>query len=301
MLSIGKLAVGHADYYLEQARAPTTRARAVASGVEDYYLSGSEAGEWLGDGSALLGVRGEVGGEALHRVLAGEHPGRGLPLARWNASRVPGFDLTFSAPKSASVLFGVGDETMRWAIRAAHDLAVADAFDYVERHAAVTRRGAGGVHRIAGRGLVAAAFGHRTSRAGDPQLHTHVLVANVTLGADGRWSALDGRQIYAHAKTAGYIYEARLRAELTRELGVEWTPVRNGIADVAGAPPAVLRAFSRRRVEIEAEMARHGTKSAAAAQVAALETRRSKDYRVAPEQLVPEWRRRAASLGLTPE
>ena len=179
--------------------------------------------------------------------------------------------------------------------------AVADAFGYVERHAAVTRRGAGGVHRIPGRGLVAAAFRHRTSRAGDPQLHTHVLVANLTLGADGRWSALDGRRIYAHAKTAGYIYEARLRAELTRELGFEWTAVRNGIADVAGVPPAVLRAFSRRRVEIEAELARRGTRSAAAAQVATLETRRRKDYRVTPEQLVPEWRQRAASLGLGPE
>jgi conjugative relaxase-like TrwC/TraI family protein len=203
MLSIGKIAVGQADYYLEQAGGPTTRTRAVASGVEDYYLGGPEAaGEWIGGGAALLGLRGEVGGNELHRVLAGEHPGQGLPLTRWNSSRIPGFDLTFSAPKSVSVLFGIGDESMRRAIQAAHDVAVADAFEYVERHAAVTRRGAGGVHRIPGRGLVAAAFRHRTSRAGDPQLHTHVLVANVTLGADGRWSALDGRRIYAHAKTA---------------------------------------------------------------------------------------------------
>src|SRR3954451_11826243 len=101
MLSIGKLAVGHADYYLEQARGPTTRTRAVASGVEDYYLGGPEAaGEWIGGGTAMLGLRGEVGGDDLHRVLAGEHPARGLPLGRWNSSRVPGFDLTFSAPKS---------------------------------------------------------------------------------------------------------------------------------------------------------------------------------------------------------
>ena len=299
MLSIGKIAVGQADYYLEQADGPTTRTRAVASGVEDYYLGRPEAaGEWIGGGAALLGLRGEVGGDELHRVLAGEHPGQGLPLTRWNSSRVPGFDLTFSAPKSVSVLFGIGDEPMRQVIQAAHDVAVADAFEYVERHAAVTRRGAGGLHRIPGRGLVAAAFRHRTSRAGDPQLHTHVLVANVTLGADGRWSALDGRRIYAHAKTAGYIYEARLRAELTRQLGFEWTRVRNGIADVAGVPPAVLSAFSRRRVEIEAELTRRGTRSAAAAQVATLETRRRKDYGVTPDQLVPEWRRRAASLGL---
>src|SRR3954453_11619814 len=139
MLSIGKLAVGHADYYLEQARRATTRARAVASGVEDYYVGGPEpTGEWIGGGSALLGLRGEVGGDELHRVLAGEHPGRGLPLARWNASRLPGFDLTFSAPKSVSVLFGIGDKTMRRTILAAHNVAVVDAFDYVERHAAVT-------------------------------------------------------------------------------------------------------------------------------------------------------------------
>src|SRR5919197_4960109 len=100
MLSIGKLAVGHADYYLEQARAPTTRARSVASGVEDYYLGGSEpAGEWIGGGAALLGLRGEVGGDDLHRVLAGEHPGRGLPRGRWKSPRGPGFDLAVSAPE----------------------------------------------------------------------------------------------------------------------------------------------------------------------------------------------------------
>ena len=118
-----------------------------------------------------------------------------------------GFDLTFSAPKSVSVLFGVGDDEMRAAIQDAHDQAVREALGYVEREAGVTRRGAGGAAAIAGRGLIAAAFRHRTSRAGDPQLHTHVLVANLVLGADGRWSTLDGRRIYAHAKTAGYLYE----------------------------------------------------------------------------------------------
>ena len=170
----------------------------------------------------------------------------------------PGFDLTFSAPKSVSVLFGIGDDELRAVLRDAHDGAVIDALGYLEREAAVTRRGPGGVHAIAGNGFVAAAFRHRTSRAGDPQLHTHVLVANLTLGADGRWSTLDGRRIYAHAKTAGYLYEARLRSLLTRELGVEWTPVRNGIADIAGVPPTVLRAFSRRRADIEAELERRG-------------------------------------------
>jgi hypothetical protein len=149
--------------------------------------------------------------------------------------------------------------------------------------------------------MVAAAFRHRTSRAGDPQLHTHLLVANVVLGADGRWSTLDGRRIYAHAKTAGYLYEARLRSLLTRELGVAWGPVRNGIADIEGVPRPVLRAFSRRRAEIEAELERRGASSAGAAEVAALATRRAKDYGVTPEQLVPEWRDRADELGLDRE
>jgi conjugative relaxase-like TrwC/TraI family protein len=86
-----------------------------------------------------------------------------------------------------------------------------------------------------------------------------VLVANVTLGADRRWSALGGRSIYAHAKSAGYLCEARLRAELTRELGFKWTSVRNLIVDVVGVPTTMLRAFSRRRAEIEAELKRRGT------------------------------------------
>jgi TrwC relaxase len=125
-----------------------------------------------------------------------------------------------------------------------------------------------------------------------------VLVANLILGEDGRWGTLDGRQIYAHAKTAGYLYELRLRAFLTGELGLEWGAIRNGIADLVGVAPSVRRAFSRRRADIEAEMARRGTTSAGAAQVAALATRRAKAYGVTPEQLVPEWRERASALGL---
>jgi len=298
-LSIGKLAVGHADDYLEQAQGSVTRAGAVSSGVEDYYLGGPEApGSWVGSGSRGLGLDGTVDAVRLDRVLGGRHPATDGSLGRVVPRRVPGFDLTFSAPKSVSVLFGIGGDELRGAIQRAHDQAVVDALAYVEREAGVTRRGAGGAVAIAGRGSIGAAFRHRTSRAGDPQLHTHVLVANLILGADGRWGTLDGRRVYAHAKTAGYLYEYRLRALLSRELGFEWGPVRNGIADVADVAPAVRKAFSRRRAEIEAEMARRGATSAGAAQIAALATRRSKDYRVTPDDLVPEWRARAAEIGL---
>ena len=132
---------------------------------------------------------------------------------------------------------------------------------------------------MAASGLVAAAFRHRTSRAGDPQLHTHVLVANLGRGPDGRWSALDGRRLYAHARAASFIYQAVLRAELTRTLGLEWLPVRNGIAELVGVPKPVLRAFSRRRAEIQAALAERGTSGPRAAEAAALATRQAKRER----------------------
>lgn len=296
MVSVGKLGTGQAKYYLDQAELPMSRASAVSSGAEDYYVGGAEAaGRWCGRSAARLGLNGEVDGAALHAVLAGVEPSSGLTLR--TRGRVPGFDVTFSAPKSVSVLFGVTGDAVAAATQRAHDRAVAVGFEYLERHVAFGRRGTDGLERIEGAGLVAAAFVHRTSRAGDPHLHTHVLVANLVFGHDGRWSALDARLLYAHAKTASFLYQAALRMELTRELGLAWEPVRNGIAEVRGIDQRVRRAFSRRRSEIEAEMRRLGTRSPRSAQVAALEIRRAKDYRVRPQDLRGEWCERAASLG----
>src|SRR3954468_22691204 len=107
MFSIGKLAVGQAGYYLEQAQGSVTRAGALRSGVEDYYLAGPEAaGVWIGDGVPALGLAGEVDAVRLDRVLAGEHPSSGEALGRVVAGRAPGFDLTFSAPKSVTCCSG---------------------------------------------------------------------------------------------------------------------------------------------------------------------------------------------------
>jgi conjugative relaxase-like TrwC/TraI family protein len=221
------------------------------------------------------------------------------PVSR---ARVPGFDLMFSAPKSASVLFGIGEANVRATIRRAQVEAVDQALGYLEDVACRGRFGAGGQGGgFAGRGFLAAAFEHRTSRAGDPQLHTHVLVANTIQRPDGQWATLDGRLIYAHAKTAGYIHEAAFRRALARDLGLEWGRVVNGIADIRGVPEPVLEAFSRRSREIDAYVRRRGEHSAAARQVAAVRTREAKDYAVTPAQSVPEWRERAAALGLDEE
>src|SRR5918998_1370023 len=303
MLSIGKLKAGQAKYYLDQADARVDVVDSVADGMEDYYLGAPEArGEWIGAAGLELGFSGRVEAEDLRRVLAGLDPRDGSSLRDPTSRvRVAGFDLTFSAPKSVSVLFGVGDESIRGQARGAHDRAVREALGYLERSAAAVRRGHAGAVVEGGSGLIAAGFRHRTSRAGDPQLHTHVLVANLGRGPDGRWSALDGRRLYAHARTASFVYQAVLRGELTRRLGVEWTPVRDGIAEVVGVPAAVRKAFSRRRADIEAALEDRGSSGARAAEAAALATRRIKDRSVEVDSLVSGWRARARELGFGPE
>ena len=299
MVSVGKLSAGQARYYLDQAGEPVSAASALTSGAEDYYLGGPEAtGRWVGRAARELGLAGHVGGAEFQRLLHGVSPA-GVTLR--TRGSVAGFDVTFSAPKSVSVLFGIGDAKTQATVRDAHEHAVAAAFGYFERSTAFGRRGAGGARSMPGDGLAAAAFLHRTSRAGDPQLHTHVVVANLVRGADGQWSALDGRLIYAHARTAGFLYQAQLRHDLTRSLGLGWTPVSKGSAEVRGVSSRVIRAFSRRRAEIEGAMELHGSRGRDAAQVAALDTRRAKDRTRRPEELAPEWRMRAERLGLRPE
>jgi conjugative relaxase-like TrwC/TraI family protein len=289
VLSIGKLR--DPNYYLAM----------VADGQEEYYANAKEApGVWMGRSAGRLGLYGEVDADALHRVLDHRDPKTGARLIRaQGAPKVPGFDATFCAPKSVSLLFALGDPEISNEVRNAHDAAVTAALRALEDVAARARRGKGGTERLVAEGFVAAAFRHRTSRAGDPHLHTHVLAANLVFSPqDQRWSALDARPLYGWAKTVGYLYEAQLRAELTRRLGVEWTQVRRGIADIKGIPKMTLRAFSRRRAEIQAHMAERGETTARAAQVATYATRKPKDASADVEGLLPEWRERARTLGL---
>jgi conjugative relaxase-like TrwC/TraI family protein len=185
VVSIGKLSLGQERYYLEQA--PDRVDAGEGGGSEDYYLDPAEArGEWHGRAAARLGLIGAVGADALRRVLAAQHSITAVPLRELTArSGVAAFDLTFLPPKSVSVLFALGDEDVVAGVRAAHEAAVREAFGYFERTAPAVRRGRDGTTVLPADGLVAAAFRHRSSRAGDPQLHTHVLVAN--LGGRARW------------------------------------------------------------------------------------------------------------------
>ena len=291
MLSIGKLGIGQEMYYLEK----------VAEGAEDYYSGeGEVAGQWSGDAARELELSGEVGADQLTAMLTGRSPADGSALLANKGvpgkGSVPGFDLTFSAPKSVSLTWALGGPDAGQAVTEAHHRSVEAALGYMQRQACWTRRGAGGSGFVRGNGYLAAAFDHRSSRAGDPQLHTHVLVANATRGPDGRWTRLYHPAIYEHAKTASAIYEANLRHELTRSLGVRWQEVRHGIAEIAGFEDSHLREFSTRRAEILAA-AGGPEASARARQVATLATRGAKDHTLEGD-MHERWRARAAEIGL---
>ncbi len=236
-------------------------------------------------------------------MLTGRNPINGEPLLSMRGVRgdgpVPGFDLTFSAPKSVSLLWGLGGPVAAVEVRAAHREAVQAALGYLQREACWTRRGAGGAEFLKGNGYLAAAYRHRSSRNGDPQLHTHVLIANATKGPDGRWTRLYHPAIYDHATTASYIYEAHLRHELTRRLGVRWQEVRKGIAEIEGIADSHLRAFSTRRAEILE--ATGPDASARSLQVATLATRKPKEPDLGREELLSRWRSRADEIGLDRE
>ena len=165
-------------------------------------------------------------------------------------------------------------------------------------------------------GLIAAGFVHRTSRAADPQLHTHVLVANKVRADDGAWLALDGRELFATQKATGMLYKAALRAELTERLGVEWTAVDdNGAAEIAGVPRALLEYWSARRHELKtlgdelianraAELGRSlsPNERAECFQIAAYRTRTPKiDAETPTEELRARWRSEAEAWGHAPE
>ena len=267
MLSIGRLGVsGGADYYLEK----------VANNVDDYYLGRGEApGQWIGAAAEGLGLVGQVEAEALRNLLAGNSAhGRALGL-QIQPGRRPGYDLTFSAPKGISLLWAFGSGGVRDTISVAHDRAVGAVLDHLSKEACYARRGHSGAQLIEANGFIGAAFRHRTSRAGDPQLHTHVVVPNLVQGADGRWSAPDGRHLFVWKMTAGTLYRSALRAELA-PLGLAWDIRRNGLSELRDVPKAVLRAFSKRRVDIEAAMGARGATSQKAAETAALDTRERK-------------------------
>ena len=290
MLSIGRLgATGGADYYLDK----------VANSVDDYYLGRGEAsGQWCGMTAEQLGLVGQVDTEALRNLLAGLSVSGDNLGARLTAGRRPGYDLTFSAPKGVSLLWALGSDHVRDEISEAHDRAIGAVLDHLSSEACFVRRGAGGHELQEARGFIGAAFRHRTSRARDPQLHTHVVVPNLVQGTDGRWSAPDGRHLYTWKRTAGTLYQSSLRAGLA-SLGLRWHVGQNGLGELSDIPKTILRAFSQRRVDIEEAMAERGVVSSKAAEKVALATRARKPSATGRADVLREgWMEQLSSIDL---
>ena len=221
--------------------------------LPSYYLdAGEPAGEWQGFGAGRLGLVGEVDDDAFLALMAGLDPRTGEALGRnYGDGSVRGFDVTASAPKSVSVLFALGDDATRVAVLDAHDTAVAAMVDWIEAHAHTRYRIGGQVRTVDTDGIAAACFRQHTSRALDPQVHTHVVIANRVASDDGRWLALDARTIKFDQRALSALYHASLRAELTRSLGVEWAEPVNGIAEMASVPDDLLAEFSSRTKAVE--------------------------------------------------
>ncbi|HEV2920384.1 MAG TPA: MobF family relaxase, partial [Actinomycetota bacterium] len=186
---IAKLSLGREEYYT----------RELATDHEAYLSGhGESPGRWYGAGASSLGLQGEASPAGFQAMFEGRDPTTGELLGRpYGRNAVPAFDVVLRPTKSVSVLYGLGDPATGRAALAAHHAGLAEAVAYLDEHIGA-RRGHGGVQHVSGQGLLAVGFDHRTSREGDPLLHTHLVVANRVQGPDGRWTALDGRDVYRH-------------------------------------------------------------------------------------------------------
>jgi conjugative relaxase-like TrwC/TraI family protein len=304
-----------------------------------YYLkAGTPPGRWLGKG--LNGINrspldtvtdGDAGAVFTHA----EHPDTHQPLGRPHGqttiahrngeevrrTAVAGFDLTFSVPKSVSVLWALAPKDVQKQILEAHHEAVNEVLKWLEDQAIHTRTGRGGVAHVGAKGAVAAAFDHWESRARDPQLHTHVVIANrVQRATDGAWSSLDSRTLYKATITASEHYNGLFFDRLQERLGAvpSFRPPasreRNPRHELVGVDDALIHEFSSRSHLINAETDRliraweksHGSTPSRNTvtkfqQQATLSTRQAKDKVPTPlSDLAAGWRTRAERIGFDP-
>lgn len=271
MLTIAKLSRWSINYYNDTARAAgaaAVDAHRAGGGLGEYYAEhDTRTPVWLCAGDShtvakLVGLTdveragGPADPEVVQRWLDDGTAPSGTSGRAFGNRGVHGFDLTFCAPKSVSLVRALraGDVADK-AITTAHATAISEAMEYLAAHAGYTR-----VHNpetgekdlVRPPGLVAVAYQHETSRAGDPHLHTHVIVPNRQPRTDGQLVSVDGTSLYHEAKAAGVIYQATLRRELHQSLGFEWLPVdpATGMAEVAGIAPESISAWSRRSTQL---------------------------------------------------
>jgi len=282
----------------------------------EYYTGGKEPkGRWYALPTAFdLKDGAAINAEAFRNLHAGLSPD-GIPLGQkdksFKSARVGGYDLTFSAPKSVSILWAVADEGIRTAIEVAQERAARAALDVLSRNASYARRGKGGgtLEKVK---MIGATFQHGEARpvvrddgsvASDPQLHTHSVVFNMAERNDGTWGALDGRHFYKWKMAAGAIYRAHLAHEMRTNLGVEIEVKKYGMFELVGISDDVRDHFSLRRNEINKNLAAIGLNTKDAQALASAVAKSSRRTKVSGDETAQgrhvRWKREAEELGLT--
>ncbi|MDR6637066.1 MobF family relaxase [Paenarthrobacter nitroguajacolicus] len=339
-MSIARLSVRSGLKYLFKSTMLDDVSPAPPDTISYYMKTGTPQGRWLGNG--LQGIAREAGDivtESDARAIFQDavHPDSKEPLGRPHGQQpinqqpsnhsatkhaVAGFDLTFSAPKSVSTLWALSPRFLQEQILRTHHDAVEATLAWMEEQVINTRSGRNGVAHVGTRGVIAAAFDHWESRAGDPQLHTHLVIANrVQRVTDGAWVTLDSRSLYKAVVAASEHYNGLLFDALRRSLGTE-TDIRapaqnthNPSQQLTGIAEALVREFSNRSrlIDIETDSlvkqwtTEHGTPPTATTTVklrqqATLSTRTPKNASPSPlRTLSAQWRDRAKAKGFDPE
>ncbi|NKX28707.1 AAA family ATPase [Rhodobacteraceae bacterium R_SAG6] len=281
-------------------------AGAAASGYykqEGYYKEGSDEGKqaatWFGKTAEELGLNGFIDDKQFAQFLDGESPDGELMGRHINGERKhrPGIDLTFSASKSASVAaFVIGDQR----VIDAHDAAVRTAMKVVEERFVKTRfQQDGEITTKNAEGIIAGIYRHDTSRALDPNLHSHAVITNIAKNEEGGYTAIRNEDIYNNRKLITEIYRSDFENSM-REQGIATERGRYGEVNISGIPQEVTEAFSKRRQEILKAMEGKGIDySPETASKAALATRAVKHKDLDRDALRAEWRAEGLAAGLT--
>lgn len=208
-------------------------------------------------------IRFRVGGE-LYRQERGIEPTHAqlrqfiAENSKRHQTAIAGFDLVFTPSKSVSIAWGLGDKELRKNIEAAHEHAIQDVVRHLESNVVMTRRGHNGIRQIDTKsGIIGTKFRHYDSRAGDPNLHDHVVIANRVEGADDKWSSIDGRTLYQYGVECSELYNSKVQEYVTNLTGLQFEPrMQNGkpIHEIVGISDETIRAFSSRRGDISAEL-----------------------------------------------
>ena len=321
MLTISRLSRWSINYYNDTANAAQAAAmdrQAAGGGLGEYYSqSDTRMPTWIVVGD--IGAVGELTGldaAALHggfadTTVAGRWLDDGIaPNGAsgrvFSTGSVHGFDLTFAAPKSVSLLRALTDDIGEKTTLAAHHKGIDAAMTYLHQHAGYTRvhnpaTGKKDLQRLPG--LVGIAYQHETSRCGDPHLHTHVIVPNRQARADGALVSIDSKSLFHEAKAAGVIYQAVVRHELHEAIGAEWSAVdgHTGMAEIAGVTKRCLNAWSQRSTRLRQWAHNHlvvidGELSAQQLAAAQKATRPAKAESQSWAALTAEWRADARGL-----